>query len=173
MLKIEEYSVIETLHDGCRVEIRALRPDDRADLIAAVGRTSDRSLYRRFFGLKRSFTDQEAAFFVNVDFVNQVALIALIDEDGRSVIAGGGRYIVVRPRQAEVAFVVVDEYQGRGIGRALMRHLTNIACAAGLETFIAEVLPENTPMLQVFKTSGLHLSTKREGQVVHVTIWLS
>jgi ribosomal protein S18 acetylase RimI-like enzyme len=89
------------------------------------------------------------------------------------VIAGGGRYIVVQPGQAEVAFVVVDEYQGHGIGGALMRHLTSIACAAGLRTFIAEVLPENTPMLQLFKTSGLQLSTRREGQVVHVTIWLS
>ncbi len=173
MPKFEEYSAIEALRDGCRVEIRALRPDDRADLIAAVGRTSDRSLYRRFFGLKRSFTDQEAAFFVNVDFVNHVALVALIDEEGRSVIAGGGRYIVVQPGQAEVAFVVVDEYQGRGIGGALMRRLTSIACAAGLRTFIAEVLPENTPMLQLFKTSGLPLSMRREGQVVHVTIWLS
>jgi ribosomal protein S18 acetylase RimI-like enzyme len=170
--KVEEYSAIEALRDGCRVEIRALRPDDRADLIAAVGRTSDRSLYRRFFGLKRSFTDKEAAFFVNVDFINHVALVALTDEEERSVIAGGGRYIVVQPGQAEVAFVVVDEYQGRGIGRALMRHLTSIACAAGLQTFIAEVLPENTSMLQLFKTSGLRLSTRREGQVVHVTIWL-
>ena len=158
---IKEYSAIEALRDGCRVEIRALRPDDRADLIAAVGRTSDRSLYRRFFSLKRSFTDQEAAFFVNVDFVNQVALIALIDEDGRSVIAGGGRYIVVQPGQAEVALVVVDEYQGRGIGRALMSLLTRIARAAGLRTLVAEVLPENTPMLQLFKTSGLPLSTSR------------
>jgi ribosomal protein S18 acetylase RimI-like enzyme len=173
VLKVKEYSAIETLRDGCRVEIRALRPDDRADLIAAVSRASDRSLYRRFFGLKRSFTDQEAAFFVNVDFVNHVALIALIDEDGRSVIAGGGRYIVVQPGQAEIAFVVVDEYQRRGIGRALMRHLTNIARAAGLGTLIAEVLPENTPMLQLFKTSGLQLSTRREDQVVDVTIWLS
>ena len=173
MLKVKEYSAIEVLRDGCPVEIRALRPDDRADLIAAVGRTSDRSLYRRFFGLKRSFTDQEAAFFVNVDFVNHVALIALIDEDGRSVIAGGGRYIVVLPGQAEVAFVVVDEYQGRGIGRALMRHLTNIARAAGLRTLIAEVLPENTAMLQLFKTSGFQLSTRHEDQVVHITIWLS
>jgi GNAT superfamily N-acetyltransferase len=171
--KVEEYCAIEALRDGCRVEIRALRPDDRANLIAAVGRTSDRSLCRRFFGLKRSFTDQEAAFFVNVDFVDHVALVAIIDEEGRSVIAGGGRYIVVQPGQAEVAFVVVDEYQGRGIGGALMRHLTSIACAAGLRTFIAEVLPENTPMLQLFKTSGLPLSTRREGQVVHVTIWLS
>ena len=91
VLEAEKYSAIEGLRDGCRVEIRALRPDDRADLIAAVGRTSDRSLYRRFFGLKRSFTDKEAAFFVNVDFVNHVALVALIDAGGRSVIAGGGR----------------------------------------------------------------------------------
>jgi ribosomal protein S18 acetylase RimI-like enzyme len=110
---------------------------------------------------------------VNVDFVNHVGLIALIDEDGRSVIAGGGRYIVVQPGQAEVAFIVVDEHQGRGIGRALMRHLASIARAAGLQTLIAEVLPENTPMLQLFKTSGLRLSTRRGGQVVDVTIWLS
>jgi GNAT superfamily N-acetyltransferase len=172
VLKVEEYSAIEALRDECRVEIRTLRPNDRADLISAVGRTSDRSLYRRFFGLKRSFTDQEAAYFVNVDFVNHVALVALIDE-GRPVIAGGGRYIVVQPGQAEVAFAVVDEYQGHGIGGALMRHLTSIACAAGLRTFIAEVLPENSPMLQLFKRSGLPLSIRREDQVVHVTISLS
>ena len=89
------------------------------------------------------------------------------------MIAGGGRYIVVQPGQAEVAFVVVDGYQGRGIGRALLRHLTSIACAAGLRTLIAEVLPENTPMLQLFKTSGLPVSTRRDGRVVDVTIWLS
>ena len=173
MLKVEKYSAIEVLRGGCRVEIRALRPDDRAGMLDAIGRASAQSLYRRFFGLKRSFTDEEAAFFVNIDFVNHVALVALIDEGERSVIAGGGRYIVVQPGQAEVAFVVVDEYQGRGIGRALMRHLTSIARAAGLRTLVAEVLPENTPMLQLFKTSGLELSTRREDQVIHITVWLS
>jgi GNAT superfamily N-acetyltransferase len=77
------------------VEIRALRPNDRADLLAAINRTSAQSRYRRFFGPKRSSTDQETAFFVNVDFVNHVALVALIDEEGPSMIAGGGRYIVL------------------------------------------------------------------------------
>src|SRR5258705_12687526 len=101
MSNAADYSSVEALRNGGRVEIRALRPDDRADLIAAVGRTSAQSLYRRFFGLKRSFTEQEVAFFVNVDFVNHVALIALIDEGRRSVSVGGGRYIVVQPRQAE------------------------------------------------------------------------
>ena len=173
MLEAEKYSAIETLRGGRRVEIRALRPDDRANLVAAVGRTSDQSLYRRFFGLKRSFSEQEAAFFVNVDFVNHVALVALIEEGERSMIVGGGRYIVVQPGQAEVAFAVIDEYQGRGIGRALMRHLATIARAAGLQTLTAEVLPENTPMLQLFKTSGLRVSMKREAQVAHVTLRLS
>jgi GNAT superfamily N-acetyltransferase len=169
---LAKYSTFETLSDGCRVEIRALGPDDQAGLIAATGRTSARSFQRRFFGVKRSFTDQEVAFFMNVDFINHVALLALIHEGGRSVIAGGGRYIVVRPGQAEVALVVVDEYQGHGIGRVLMHHLTAIARAAGLHTMIAEVLSENTPMLQLFKMSGLQLSTKREGEIVHVTISL-
>jgi len=169
----DKYSTIEVLRDGRRLEIRALRPDDRADLIAAVGRTSARSLHRRFFGSKRSFTDQEVAFFVNVDFVNHVALIALIRDESRSAIVGGGRYIIVKSGQAEVAFVVVDEYQGLGIGRALMRHLTTIARAAGVKTLIAEVLSENTPMLQLFKTCGLQSSIKRVGEIVHVTVSLS
>jgi GNAT superfamily N-acetyltransferase len=168
VLTVEKYSAIETLRGGRRVKIRALRPDDRADLIAAVDRASAQSLYHRFFGLKCSFSDQEVAFFVNVDFVNHVALVALIDEGGRSVIVGGGRYVVVQPGQAEVAFVVI----GRGIGRVLVRHLATIARAAGLQTLIAEVLPENTPMLQLFKTGGLQWSTKREAQVVHVTLRL-
>jgi GNAT superfamily N-acetyltransferase len=169
---LANYSAFETLRDGHRVEIRALRPDDQAGLIAAVERTSARSLQRRFFGLKRTFTDQEVAFFVNVDFINHVALLALIHEGDRSVIAGGGRYIVMRPGHAELALVVLDEYQAHGIGRALMHHLTTIARGAGLHTLVAEVLSENAPMLKLFKTSGLQLSTKREGDVTHVTISL-
>jgi GNAT superfamily N-acetyltransferase len=173
MLEAARYSAVEALRDGRSAEIRALRPDDRDDLVAAVGRTSAESLYRRFFAVRRSFTEQETAFFLNVDFVNHVALAAVVEEGGRAVIAGGGRYIVVQPGQAEVAFAVVDQYQGQGIGAALMRHLAAIARAAGLEELIAEVLSDNTPMLKVFEKSGLRLSTKRESQVVHVTLRLS
>ena len=68
--------------------------------MAAVRRSSARSLYRRFFGLKRHFSEQEIAFFLNVDFVSHVALVAVIDEGGRPVIIGGGRYIVEQPGKA-------------------------------------------------------------------------
>ena len=167
------HSAIETLRDGRRVEIRALRPDDREGLEEAVGRSSAESLYRRFFAVKRNFSEWEVAFFLNVDFVSHVALVAVVDEGGRPVIMGGGRYIVVQPGQAEVAFAVVDQYQGQGIGAALMRHLVALAREAGLKELIAEVLPENTPMLKVFTKSGLPMTTKREPGVVHVTLPLS
>src|SRR5262249_6628449 len=111
MLEAAKYSEIETLRDGRPVEIRALTPDDEAGLVAAVARTSAESLRRRFFVPKRIFTDRETAFFLNVDFVNHVSLVAVV-EGGRPIIAGGGRYIVARPGEAEIAFAVVDQYQG-------------------------------------------------------------
>jgi RimJ/RimL family protein N-acetyltransferase len=171
-MEAAKYSATEALRDGRRVEIRALRPDDRADLLAAAARTSEQSLYRRFFAVRRSFTEREIAFFLNPDFVNHVALVAVVEESGRPVIVGGGRYVVTQPGRAEVAFAVVDQYQGQGIGAALMRHVAAIARAAGLEELIAEVLPDNIPMLKVFEKSGLRLSTRREPQVVHVSLRL-
>ena len=166
------FSVVEQLRNGRQIEIRALKPGDRQELLAAADRTSDRSLYRRFFGVRREFTEEEVAAFVNIDFLNEVALIAMVHESGREVIAGGGRYIVVRPGTAELAFTVVDEYQGQGIGSALLRHLVTLARAAGLRELIAEVLPDNAAMLQVFERSGLELRRQRESGVVHLTLQL-
>jgi GNAT superfamily N-acetyltransferase len=112
---------IEALRDGRRIEI-ALRPEDRDGMVAAFGRASAQSLRRRFFSVRRNFTEKEIAFFVNVDFVDHVALVAVAEEGGKPAVVGGGRYIVVEPGQAEIAFAVIDAYQGQGIGAALMRH---------------------------------------------------
>jgi GNAT superfamily N-acetyltransferase len=170
MTKAAEYSAIETLRNGERIEIRALRPDDRTDLLAAVEHISAQSLYRRFFGPKRSFTEKEIAFFLNVDFVKHVALVAVPHE---GLIIAGGRYVVYEPGRAEVAFAVVDEYQGRGIGQVLLRHLATIARDSGLEGFTAEVLADNAGMLKVFAKSGLPLDVKRDSGVVHVALQLT
>jgi RimJ/RimL family protein N-acetyltransferase len=168
-----KYSTVEQLRNGKQVEIRALRPDDEAALIAAVRRASPQAIYRRFFGPRRDFSEQEIAYFVNVDFVSHVALVAVVEEGGRPAIVGGARYIVVQPGQAEVAFVVIDAYQGQGLGTLLMRHLAALARAAGLRQLVAEVLPDNASMLKVFEKSGLRVGTKREPQVVHVALDLS
>jgi RimJ/RimL family protein N-acetyltransferase len=173
MVEAANYSAVEVLHNGRRIKIRALTPEDRADLLAAVERTSAQSRYRRFFGVKRGFTEQEKAFFLNVDFVKHVALVAVVHEGRRPAIVGGGRYILAEPGKAEVAFVVVDPYQGQGIGAALMRHLAAIAREAGLKELTAQVLPDNLPMLKVFEKSGLDVSTKRESGIMHVTLRLA
>lgn len=168
-----DYFAIEHLRDGSRIEVRALRPDDRDDMLAAVDRTGVQSRQRRFFAPKRSFSDKEISFFMNIDFANHVALVAQIDEDGRPVIAGGGRYIVAQPGRAELAFVVIDAYQGKGIGTALMRHLLVIARDAGLKELTAEVLPENVAMLSIFSRFGFRSSAGGDPQVRHLTLKLS
>jgi RimJ/RimL family protein N-acetyltransferase len=172
MPEVAKFSTIETMRDGRRVEIRALRHEDRNGLEEAVSRASAESVRRRFFSLRRHFSEQEMEFFSNIDFVSHVALVVIAEEGGRPVIVGGGRYIVLEPGRAEVAFALIDEYQGHGIGTALMRHLAAIARDAGLKELIAEVLPGNTAMLNVFKKSGLRPTTKREADIVHVTLQL-
>jgi len=153
--------------------VRALRPEDRDAFIAAIGRISAQSLYRRFFAVRRDFTEKETSFFLDVDFVEHVALIAIVEEDGLPVIVGGGRYVVVQPGQAELAFTVVDKYQGQGIGTILMRHLAAIARDAGIRELIAQVLPDNAAMLAVFQKSGLNLSTRRESRTTYVSLQIT
>ena len=173
MIEVAKYSAAEFLRDGSPIEIRALKPEDRNALVSAIDRSSSESFYRRFFGVRHRFTENEITFFMNVDFVNHVALVAVLEEKGCPTIVGGGRYVVMQPGKAEVAFAVVDQYQSQGIGTALMRHLVTIAREAGLIELVADVLPGNVTMLKLFEKSGLHLSTMREPGVVHVVMELS
>src|SRR3954469_10801031 len=116
----------------------------------------------------------EIAFFLNVDLISHVALVAVVrHDDGGEEIAGGGRYIVLQPGRAEAAFTVVDQFQGQGLGTALLRHLAAIAGDAGIHEFVAEVLPDNTAMLEVFEHSGLPMASKREPAGGHVTVPLT
>jgi RimJ/RimL family protein N-acetyltransferase len=173
MTGVADYSVAERLRNGRPIEIRALRPDDREDMLAAIGRTGVESLHRRFFAVKRGFSEKEIAFFMNIDFSSHVALVALAEEDGRKVIIGGGRYVIVEPGKAEIAFVVIDDYQGQGVGTMLMRHIAAIARTAGLKELIAEVLPENTAMRKVFSKFGFKPAPGREPQVIHLALRLN
>jgi hypothetical protein len=79
------FSTIEVLPSGQRVGVRALRPADREAMLTAVRRTSTQSLYRRFFTVRRHFSEAETAFFLNLDFVSHVALVAVVEEDGKSI----------------------------------------------------------------------------------------
>jgi ribosomal protein S18 acetylase RimI-like enzyme len=168
MIDPGSYRATERLRDGRLIEIRALHRDDRDDMLAAVGRTSGASLQRRFFAIKRGFSDAETAFFINIDFDKHVALVALLAEDGQPAIVGGGRYVLVKDDEAELAFLVVDAYQAQGIGRLLMKHLIAIAREKGLRALTAEVLPENAAMLRLFRDFGFRTVPQRDFSTVHL-----
>jgi ribosomal protein S18 acetylase RimI-like enzyme len=172
MTNPDRFTATEHLRDGRTIEIRALHKDDREDMLAAVRRTSGASLQRRFFAIKRGFSDAETAFFMNIDFEKHVALVALLAEDGRLVIVGGGRYVLVKDGEAELAFLVIDPYQGQGIGRLLMEHLIAIARVKGLRVLTAEVLPENAAMLRLFKDFGFRTVPQRDFSAVHLALEL-
>lgn len=164
-------SYLETVstRNGRDVEIRAISRDDRDGLLAALRRTSNRSLFRRFFTVKRHFTEEEIEFYVNVDFVSHVALVAVMHEGGDPMIIGGARYIVLRPGEAEVAFAVDDTHQGQGVGSALMQHLALIARHAGLHRLTTDVLSENASMVKVLESTGARITKVRDHGVLHVT----
>lgn len=168
MADVSTYLVFERLRDGSMIRIRALRPDDREGMHAAIDRTSAQSLRRRFFIPKRSFSDRDIAYFIDVDFNSHVALVAELEENGARVIVGGGRYAVTEAGNAELAFVVVDAYQGRGIATALLRHLVSIARGAGLNALTAEILHENVPMLKVFERLGFERRPVTDATVIHM-----
>jgi GNAT superfamily N-acetyltransferase len=173
MFLAANYSAVETLRNGERVLVRALKPEDRDGFIAAAGALTTQSLRRRFFGEKRHFTETEQSFFLYPDFNGHVALITVVEEAGQSVIAGGARYVVVKPWQAELAFAVADRFQGQGIGAALMHHLAAVAKGAGLREPIAEVLSENIAMLKVFERSGLRHCKEHGPGAIHIVLQLT
>jgi GNAT superfamily N-acetyltransferase len=173
MSEAATYATYDLLRDGSRIEIRAQRREDEAGMLAAVGETSAQSLQRRFFVMKNHFSDKERAFFMDIDFKTHVAILALADEAGGNVIVGGGRYIVFEPGRAEMAFIVIDTWQGRGVGSLLMRHLIKIASGAGLKELTAEVLPENGAMIKVFGKFGFRPVPHGDPKTIHLVLKLN
>jgi RimJ/RimL family protein N-acetyltransferase len=115
MLNASMFLANETLPNGHRLLIRAVEPHD--NLAEAIQlQTSPKSFFFRFLQPKHYLTDKEIAPFVNCDFVRQVALIGLIRHDLRMAIVAGARYWITRPDEAEITFMVADEYQRQGIG---------------------------------------------------------
>ncbi len=174
---IKNYDVIERLRDQRTVTIRAVRPDDKGLIIDGLNTVSAESIYRRFLTAKKEITPQGLKLATEVDFVNVVALVAVVEKEGNTQIAGGGRYIRSGPsghgQRAEVAFLVGDAFQGLGIASLLFKHLLAIARDSGITQFEAEVLPSNEAMLKVFTRTGIPLTRTATRDSVHVLMELT
>jgi RimJ/RimL family protein N-acetyltransferase len=168
------YSRTFVLKNGVGIFLRAIHPDDRERLRTAFRRLEPRTIYTRFFGAKKDLSERELTAATRIDFDSVVALVAVLDSEPDTII-GGGRYARApgsHAPDAEVAFTVEEDYQGLGIASLILRELCAIAKDAGIRRFIAEVLPSNTAMLQVFRQSGLPMTTRFESGVIHVSLEL-
>jgi GNAT superfamily N-acetyltransferase len=164
-----KYCVDARMLDGTAICIRAIGPDDQERLHEHFKGLSERSVYFRFMGIKRDLLPDDLKRLTELDFKNHVGLAATLTENGRERFIGVGRYIGgADPHRAEVAFAILDGFQGRGIGTLLLEHLSLIADANGVTEFEADVLGENRQMLEVFAHSGFESNRSLDSSVVHL-----
>jgi GNAT superfamily N-acetyltransferase len=157
----EEHEV--ALRDGTAVHIRPLRRDDELALADFLAGLSLRSLAFRFFSAGVS-PDVAARRAVDMHYPDSFALVAVQDDH----VVGHAMYARAPVDAVEVAFAVADELQGHGLGTILLEEISRAAAANGFRTLVAEVMPDNHRMLDVFADSGLPLHVRAEPGVVHV-----
>lgn len=163
-----EFDVL--LKSGEVIHLRPIRPEDAPREKEFFTRVGSESVRFRFFRAKEELTPEELRYFTNLDYDERMAFIALDGEDMVAV----GRYDVVSEegpeggRVAEVAFLVQDSFQGKGIGSHLLQHLTVYARLRGITAFEAFVMAENHAMLRMFRSSGYRLTRQMEKGVYTV-----
>ncbi|GII91777.1 bifunctional acetate--CoA ligase family protein/GNAT family N-acetyltransferase [Sinosporangium siamense] len=157
------------LADGGTAHVRPIRPADADRMRAFYARLSDESIYFRFFGPRPELSDREVTRFTTVDYVDRVALIALIGMEMVAVI----RYDRSGPGEAEVAFLVEDAHQGRGVASVLLEHLAATAREHGIQRFVADVLPANRRMTGVLRQAGYTADSRFADGVVRMTLDLT
>ncbi|MEO6879508.1 MAG: GNAT family N-acetyltransferase, partial [Mycobacteriaceae bacterium] len=154
--------------DGGTVHLRPITPDDAQALVAFHGGLSERTRYLRYFGPYPVMSAKDVTYFTTVDHHDRVAVVAMLGED----IIAVGRYDrlpeVGDGHSAEVAFVVADAHQGRGLGSVLLEHLAAAAAETEIKVFVAEVLAENQGMVRVFRDAGYQVQRSFEGGVLHL-----
>jgi acetyl coenzyme A synthetase (ADP forming)-like protein len=139
------------LRDGSTVHLRPVRAGDEPALLDLLSRLGEDSRTFRFFSGAPNL-EAAAGEMADVDYADRYGLVASRGGDGTLV--GHGTYVRDSPDRAEVAFAVADSMQGQGLGTILLAHLSEVAQENGISVFVAEVLPQNHRMIEVFRESG-------------------
>jgi RimJ/RimL family protein N-acetyltransferase len=144
------------------IVLRRIRPDDKDALVAGLGRLSDRSVYQRFLSPKPRLSRSELAYLTEVDFTDHYALVAVL-AGSPQIVVGVGRWVrdTEDPAAAEVAIVIADDLQGRGVGTTLGRALADAATQRGITRFTATMLPSNMAAHRLFARLSHQLQTRR------------
>lgn len=153
--ELEQYRRTRT---DLEVLLRPVKISDEPLLKDFFYSLSDKSLYRRFVSARQDMPHERLQEFVVIDYTREMVILAVIPGDGKEELVGVGQYSINEgTHTAEVAFVVRDDHQNRGIGTVLLDYLTQLAKRQGLRGFTAEVLAENKAMLHVFEKAGFDM----------------
>ena len=169
------YLAQDVLRDGAPVWVRAMQPDDKPLLSRFHGRLSAESVHMRYFEFKPVLSLRDLAYLTELDFDRRVALVATLSTEALAPIVGVARYDVLplqagKPVRAELGIVVEDACQNRGIGTVLLKHLLGIAHDHGIEEVTAEVLPQNSRMLELVAGAGVPVVRSLEEGVIRLTL---
>jgi len=156
--------------DGTEVLIRPVKPTDEDEIRELFYSLSEQSVYHRFFSRPKGMPHRSAMPYVNIDYEKDMAVVAISPEASGDKIVSIGNYFRTNKEDkvAEVAFLVRDDWQNRGMGKALLAQLIDIAKTRGIREFVASVLPTNKAMLSVFHTSGYKLRIRFEEGVYSI-----
>jgi acyl-CoA synthetase (NDP forming)/RimJ/RimL family protein N-acetyltransferase len=154
------------LSDGGTVHVRPIVPGDSDALQQFHGRLSAETVYLRFFSPLPRLSPQLVEHFTNVDYTDRLALVA---ELGNELVAVARYDRLTGTADAEVAFVVVDAHQGRGLATIMLEHLAVAARDRGVERFVAETLPTNSRMIGVFRDAGFQEEHRFSDGVIKVS----
>ncbi|MTE21362.1 GNAT family N-acetyltransferase [Streptomyces sp. TRM43335] len=162
------------LRDGGTARIRPITPDDADRLVRFYEQVSDQSKYYRFFAPYPRLSARDVRRFTHHDYVDRVGLAAVVGDEFIATVRydridASGRSASGSADEAEVAFLVRDDHQGRGVGSALLEHIAACARERGVRRFVAEVLPANTKMVKVFTDAGYSQKRTFEDGAVHLT----
>ncbi|WP_420713455.1 GNAT family N-acetyltransferase [Streptomyces sp. IMTB 1903] len=163
------------LRDGGTARIRPITTEDAGRLVSFYEQVSDESKYYRFFAPYPRLSDRDVHRFTHHDYVDRVGLAATVGEEFIGTvrydrIGPDGRPASAPADEAEVAFLVQDAHQGRGVASALLEHIGAVARERGIRRFAAEVLPANTKMIKVFTDVGYEQKRSFEDGSVHLTL---
>ncbi len=167
----EELERYGTLRDGTQVFFRPIKPPDEPALSEMLYSLSAKSVRTRYFTSTKTFPHKAVQQVTNVDYKNDLAIVGVVPGPGGDDIVAMAQYFLdPKTMAAEVAFIVQDQWQDKGMGSFLMDYLTQIARRRGVRSFAATVLPANKAMLAVFHNTGRQVHTEFDGDAYHVNV---
>ena len=161
----DELERYDTLRDGTQIFFRPIKPTDEPALAEMLYSLSDESVRSRYFTSTVRFPHKDIQQVANIDYDNELAIVGVVPGPaGEQVVAIAQYFLDPKTQEAEVAFIVQDEWQAKGIATFLLDYLVQIARQRGVQRFLASVLPTNKAMLAIFHNSGYKVNTKFDGQ---------